>query len=663
MPKTPNRWLLAFGAVAAAASTLGWAAGVRVSVRSAAADYCVAEGTVVVLQGGRSVREVGVSLCRGEQRVEIDGLSEGPTAIALRIGDVSRRQVAVSIADGPPRSVSIDVPSLTVLTIQVAGGDGRPSRNATVLLEPGREDGWPQLARLDETGGAAVVLPSGPYGATLLGATAAKSVFTLDGAAVDPETLILSPGPARLRIITSAHRSVRGRIRDETGQPRAGLAVVVEDEDGTSLFTAITGENGDFDFDIAAETGVVRPVDPRAEFVIEPETIALAAGGPALLEFIARPAASPRLTVTIVDDERGERLAGVQGEFEVGHERTMYALTSDTRGRCAVPCRPGEPVTAFLDGRKVGHGWLRWSLARADCAGGVTIRLPRRPSLGGQVVDEENRPVAGFNVRLVAARNGVRSARTDERGRFVFGGLDPGWYSMSAGPQGRGIEPTLALRGARAGVLPLAEVVDAPVELKLVAVPAGTVCMTPAGSASPSKLIAYDTEGHVPIATSNPTARRDGGPVCVGPLPPGAFLLRGESADPRFLPTWAPGVLEPAAALRVTLERGASRTIPGFELVAGGIVVVELPDAVALGLTGEDLRVTFAPGDGQGPRRALSSDLVRVVSERGTEAEIQLPTGRWLMRVEPTRGPAFLVEGEAVVPEGGRIPIRPQSTP
>lgn len=166
------------------------------------------------------------------------------------------------------------------------------------------------------------------------------------------------------------------------------------------------------------------------------------------------PHSDAQIEFTVVDDETGEALAGVQiraAEFVGSLPAMEVATDARGRGRVTKPTTTGDfyfQVTVRHEGYV--SRWIRWSRYQRDDPSDIptdyVIRLQRGIRIGGVVNDATGSPIPGATVELegdsfwmgAPPRDGVlldhkgrETVTTDDQGRWSFSGLPSAWSNVS----------------------------------------------------------------------------------------------------------------------------------------------------------------------------------------------------------------------------------------
>ena len=233
--------------------------------------------------------------------------------------------------------------------------------------------------------------------------------------------------------------AIRGVVRDEAGNPVAGMSVEVvplgAEED------VYTDEDGRFAVQWEPDSWGGNP--PEAFALLRDEDGMLAAAVEVLspdmpLDLVARPAAS--IAVRIVDSD-GKPLAGAPVfaavDFgDIGMTIDKTTTFTDEAGRAewrALPIGLDYVVTTTM----AEYGRRSATLALAPADAGTTheveLRLsPANLSLSGIVLDPAGKPVSGASVTARGTDQPIRSAKTDETGKFAITGLIAGSVRLQA---------------------------------------------------------------------------------------------------------------------------------------------------------------------------------------------------------------------------------------
>ncbi len=376
----------------------------------------------------------------------IEGLAPGPAYLSL---DQLSGMPHAQIAAGRISEVKIEIAVGLDLRGVVVDGVGRPIGGAEIWLYRAREIGWGSPVARSADDGSFRIRSEG--GGRYVGARA-------EGFAPS-EFLGLSSWPPRdnlaIRLVLDRRGgAIAGRVVDLEDRPIASAIVVIGPEDGEAVWAMPSPETS-APAQIAEETTAYIPAmeDDLPAMKSLPITIPTAGAG----EFQARglaPGPTPlavyargfgawhgsvdvtegatavarvrlgrgaRLT-GIVRDEREEPVAGVliQTEDTVPFQVKSCLSTADGAYRLegltpgVIVVSAGAPNGGFAmtvltgcDGEE-----LRWD-----------PRLSRWRGITGRVLDEDNTPLQGCEVRAIAAGDDLRDNRSDysdSAGRFTF---------------------------------------------------------------------------------------------------------------------------------------------------------------------------------------------------------------------------------------------------
>jgi protocatechuate 3,4-dioxygenase beta subunit len=186
-----------------------------------------------------------------------------------------------------------------------------------------------------------------------------------------------------------------------------------------------------------------RPVDVGLDGLAEPLLVELAP---------AREAIHGR----VVSEEDGSSIADSvvrARESEWGTERETRTSTDGTFVFEKALGAP-HPLTIHASAPGRFDGWKPFERGAPRPADGIIeIRLAAQASIAGRLRDAAGRPLAGRAVRATIAESepkATRTRRTDSDGRFVFDGIFPGRYRLSAEGNGVAVE---VIAGERAEVV------------------------------------------------------------------------------------------------------------------------------------------------------------------------------------------------------------------
>lgn len=154
--------------------------------------------------------------------------------------------------------------------------------------------------------------------------------------------------------------------------------------------------------------------------------------------------APPAITGQVLAAGSDTPLRRVRIDVSRGSWRPEPVLT-DNDGRFSLEIEGGGRVT--VTATKAGYMVATTTVAAADIAIPLLVRLPRGAAISGSVVDKDGRPVPG--ARITARRLDANptadggpaqiSAESDDLGDYRLGGLMRGRYELSASPSTPGL--------------------------------------------------------------------------------------------------------------------------------------------------------------------------------------------------------------------------------
>jgi protocatechuate 3,4-dioxygenase beta subunit len=231
-----------------------------------------------------------------------------------------------------------------------------------------------------------------------------------------------------------------------------------------------------------------------------------------------------------------------------------FEFTDVAPGRYLVRVARNGYVSQLYGQRGSGPG-LTLTVAPGSNLEKIDIRLDRAGVISGTVIDEDNEPVEGVDVRAMRVRYSPggrerlvtsRSARTDDTGSYRIPGLAPGVYYVQAGGRGEGMRVGGANSAVGYGVTfypgvsiredaQLLQVTSgnetSRIELPVRSTPTysitGVIVDAKAASSSRGYNIGFASGGSIALTTSD---RGDGTFVLRG-LEPGDYNLVGQSYD------------------------------------------------------------------------------------------------------------------------------------
>ncbi|NVB36191.1 carboxypeptidase regulatory-like domain-containing protein, partial [Pseudenhygromyxa sp. WMMC2535] len=357
---------------------------------------------------------IGLDLAPGEQREDVD--------IRLRRGGVAIRGRVLDLAGAP----------LADALVWVLGPAHSTSAGVAVT-------------RSDAQGGFELWAARGP-----------RTVVAWAGGQVHGQREVLAPDEGVALVLAPAS-VLEGRVVDaRDGAPVPGALVSPGGHFGSGYDVRSDAEGR---FRISAlEPGDYRPAAKTRDRHGHAETLVALGLGERVteLEIRVRPGVTVRGRVELVESglpctHGSLRLhSRAHGEYAELDPRGRVELIGVPPGRYAVAlsCRDAIPRPRYPD-----------LLVRDDHVGGLRWEVIEGLKIRGQVVDERGRGIPGVPLRLRARLGGSvaelasrEDEYSDERGNFVFAGLEPGRYAIALGPSTHRpgpAEPVVVELGAR----------------------------------------------------------------------------------------------------------------------------------------------------------------------------------------------------------------------
>jgi len=287
-------------------------------------------------------------------------------------------------------------------------------------------------AESDSNGIALLRLPPGEY-----------QVFAYkENWAAENVTATVEPGKTnRVEIELSPPSKITGVVRNPDGTPAAGLKIILVGIFGSPREREIkTDDQGRFELEFQIEQFGPPEMTPCL-LVRDPERNLAAAqeideeAGTVELQLAAG------LTLTGQVECDGQPVTNVNAALifwtgNMGMHLTGLTTGTNVPGRFEIPALPpgrryGIVVSAPGYGQRAIH-----SIATTDEAGRIELEpielKPANLRLAGQVLDVDDKPVAGANVRLHGEGQPSADTRTDGDGRFSFDKVCEGPARLSA---------------------------------------------------------------------------------------------------------------------------------------------------------------------------------------------------------------------------------------
>jgi protocatechuate 3,4-dioxygenase beta subunit len=321
--------------------------------------------------------------------------------------------------------------------------DDKPAAGVAVSVLP-FENGFERARREARREGPPAALatattkPDGSFAAivTAPAGTSVRLAFSGGGTAPrELETILDAAGDDAGEVRLPRAAALAGRVTDERGGPVVGATVTLwpGGERVQAFFdgarargveqTATTKADGTFRFEAASAEGNRLRVEAPAFATLERQPVRAGA--------VARPltlAVGQVLKGSVTLPDRKTKAKGALVRFE-GRTQTTRWVETRADGSFLLDGAPREPGTVVADAGDRGRAT---AVLAAGAAEPLQIALAPVATLGGRVVDAESaRPLAG--VRLVARGEGsVFETRSLADGRYLFRGLGPRRYRLSA---------------------------------------------------------------------------------------------------------------------------------------------------------------------------------------------------------------------------------------
>jgi protocatechuate 3,4-dioxygenase beta subunit len=376
-----------------------------------------------------------------------DASEPAKPAVKKPAASVASATSRVVEANNPSIQFDDDPPGTLRLEGQVLDVNDAPVGKATVVIDANP----PREVHTDDDGSFAFdsLTPRVYRVAARAGDAIAGPVSTRLGATTEPVIL---------RVREAGKVDVT--VTDDTNKPIRGALVEVRD---LVAVTAMTDDSGKVTLrGIAPGWHIVKAsADGHATAFHE---IATAADATADYDIVLRAGGS--IAGTVVDGQ-GAPIEGARilpehmGHFDDYYDSRFDAVLTDAKGRWRLTGLPRETtrVRAY-HGEYAPGASSPIVLAENPARDGVTIVMERGVKLRGRVVDTNNAPVAGAEVRVSAdtvLSGNVRRVAADAKGEFAMAGLPRRLMYVMA-----------ASEGATSQTLPIdLSHEDAPVELRL----------------------------------------------------------------------------------------------------------------------------------------------------------------------------------------------------
>ena len=319
--------------------------------------------------------------------------------------------------------------------------DGKPAASVAVVVLP-FEDGFEEARREARREGqpqplaVATTRPDGSFAAAVAAAPGTSVRLGFSGGPAAPwvlEALFDAAGGDAGDVRLAKAATLAGRVVDERGGPVVGASVTLwpggerRPQDATPgrgvPQTATTRGDGSFRFEGAAGESNRLRVEAAAFATLERQPVRAGA--------LARPLALAlgqllRGSVTLAD--RRTPAKGALVRFE-GRTQTTRWVEARPDGSFLLAGAPREPGSLVADGGDRGRAT---AVLAAGTSEPVAIALAPTATLGGRVVVADGgKPLAG--IRLVArGESSVFETRSLADGRYLFRGLAPRRYRLSA---------------------------------------------------------------------------------------------------------------------------------------------------------------------------------------------------------------------------------------
>ncbi len=306
-------------------------------------------------------------------------------------------------------------------------------RISAIRVDPTGETTLVSRATTDESGVYTLRLPVGKYSLSYWGGETGyrklhrASVEVVEGETVTGVDFVLEP---------TVKQYARGRVLDPQGQPAVNVEVVGppkgSSQDGTPIYSGgQTDAQGNFDFELPAESGTPRP---RAVWARDPDK------GLAGIAFVEAPEDQVDIQlapggnlVCRAADPQGEPIPNVEVRVSALHSHTRLTISwirSDERGQMRTGPLPSGIRLWVEPARNLGwfaldEDWRGWGQSILLAPGEERELPPLRLDLAGRslkgwVGDEQQEPVKGAFVFAPLLEEPVTA---DESGHFELTGL------------------------------------------------------------------------------------------------------------------------------------------------------------------------------------------------------------------------------------------------
>lgn len=413
------------------------------------------EGMVVEKTSGKPVGGVQV-IARADQRqagflppdpvttaedgtFHIGGLAAGNWSVQLA---TTRGQVAEWVATPAPVSlkadetksnVRLELARGSIMEVLVKDAGGKPVSKAMVIVRD-KQHAWSSGGDTDEKGLVRIRVSPGEYQVS----APFKPGYLLQ---MSRKQVSIETGETkRVEFVLRTTPRVAGTVRDEAGNPLAGVRIAVT---SPGTLEVVTQGDGEFALDwnpillslggstaalvardVAHNLADIVEIDEqtdRLDFKLKPGVTFTGA----VLNQEGKPLSNAHILVTLRSSNRGTSLGRIE-QATTGENGTFEIK--------AIPAGRQYEVAAMATGYGTSHISVNASTLndRRQDVGQFTLLLANL-SISGVVVDSHDKPVTGARVHTIDGGLPPRSdVRTDADGRFVIKGVPAGMVLLMA---------------------------------------------------------------------------------------------------------------------------------------------------------------------------------------------------------------------------------------